>query len=365
LLDRLLPYVEPLPAHPNPEHLEARLICIEICGHLFIERPPEEDRFSEIFDSFFRRINSVMSPAVPASLAVHGFRTAIRLLSASKFRFASEQYAGYWGQFVETSASHPMLKRLVMRVMNLNSLCDYSATKLARVILQHEPNQDEIWSIAAYLSQCQNKPIEKPVSILQSLFVMAVSDQIMARTCCKALPLLIRAIEGVIPWVVAFIRKVTGFVVMAQRRRECETDVGLVFELFTALYRTQIEWVQEEISRGAAILLASQKVTMALVAGFKPAIRYDPFDLHQWEIEAAKGYTICLSSMISTISEEPPPHPARSGVSLATRTQLPPKIVSLSIEFSPRNGVINRTRNPKRAVVRPNRFIRGSQSLAF
>jgi hypothetical protein len=85
--------------------------------------------------------------------------------------------------------------------------------------------------------------------------------------------------------------------------------------------RTQIEWVQGEISTAAARLLASRR---------------EPFDLHQRESEA-KGYTICLSSMVSPMSEEPPPRSdgcAECGDEPATSTE--------------DRLALNRTRNPKR-----------------
>jgi hypothetical protein len=201
--------------------------------------------------------------------------------------------------------------------------------------------------------------------VLQGMVVLAATNEVLARTCCKALSLLINAVDGVVPWLITFIRKAAGFVVIAQTRRECASEVALVFELFAALYRTQTGWIQNEISTAAAVVLASQKVSMATVAALKPALRYDPLDLRQWESEAAKGSAISLSSMLSSVQEEPPIRVVRSGVRPLLRQNPPPRIVCLSIDISPRNNVLGRQRTLKRALVKPNRFMRGSQSLAL
>jgi hypothetical protein len=365
VLDRLLPYTEPLPVWAHASHIDVRMTCIDICAHLFIEHSPEDDRFPDMFDSLFRRVLLLMSPTVPSSLVIHGFRTANRLLSASKFRFGSEQYLIYWSTFVEICVVHPMLRPMIIRVVCVNAQCGYSVTQLARVMLDHDPDHETVILMAECLAHSTNRQIEKSLLVLQGVVVLAVTNEIMARTCCRALPLLITAVDGVIPWLITFIRKAAGFVVMAQTRRECACEVGLVFELFTALYRTQMEWIQSELSTAAAMLLASQKVSMAIVAGLKPAVRFDLLDLQQWESEAAKGSAVSLSSMLSSVKEEPLVRVVRPAARPVARLQPSPKIVSLSIDISPRNLAIVRTRTLKRALVKPNRFVRGSPPLAL
>jgi hypothetical protein len=123
----------------------------------------------------------------------------------------------------------------------------------------------------------------------------------------------------------------------------------------------QIDWLRSEISAAAAILRASQRVSMAVVNSLRPAIRYDPEDLRQWESEAAN--LICLSTMLLSVKEEAIPKPQKS----AARAKIP-KMAACSgrvgrhlIQGSPRSDVViarQRSPGPMRPIIRPNRSIR-------
>jgi hypothetical protein len=357
VLDRLLPYVEGTRARPGNAQLDARLTCVDICADLFVDHPPEDDRFAESFESFFRRLLAIMASTEPMALAVHGFRGGMRLLAAAKCRLHSEQYASACATFVGTCASNPPLKSMVMRVMHSNVFCDLSFGNIARGLVGKGLDSNDIWLMALSASQAHSRTNEKPFSLLQTITNLAVTNEVMARTCCKALPVLIMLFDGSIPWLATFIRKATGFVVIAQYRRECEKEVALVIELFTALYRLHIDWITSEIASAAALLLASHRVSIAMMIALKPALRYDADVLREWEAIAAQQSTMPLTSMLSSVEESIPRVP-QSRVKPAPRRPSV-KVVSFALDHSPRSAAIIRTRNAKRALVKPNRLGRG------
>ena len=136
----------------------------------------------------------------------------------------------------------------------------------------------------------------------------------------------------------------------------------MIFELFTTLYKMQIDWLQSEISTAAAVLLASQKVSIAVVNSLRPSIRYDPADLRQWDSEAAK--MISLSTMLLSVKEDIIPKPQKG----AARARIP-KMASVSggavvrriTPANPRSDfVITRKRSPgpMRPIIKPNWSIR-------
>jgi hypothetical protein len=154
---------------PEADPLEARLICTEICGNPLVEQPPA------MFDSFFRRTTAVISRGPRVS------------------------DGGAPSRRVEV----PLRERAVC----------------GGVAPDAEAAGDESGALGAeagarFCSASRTAQWQSP----QAFFVMAVSDQAMAHACCKALPLVMTA---VIPWVVAFIKKVTGFAVMARVWNGC------------------------------------------------------------------------------------------------------------------------------------------------
>jgi hypothetical protein len=287
----------------------------------------------------------------------------MRLLATAKFRLHSDQYSSACLAFIAACGSNNLLKSMVMRVMHSNVFYDLSIGLVARALLGHGLDDSDIWLMALSASQSRGRANEKPLSLLQMITSLAVTNELMARTCCKALPILIMLFEGAIPWLSTFIRKATGFIIIAQHRRECAREVGLVVELFTVLYRLQIEWITSEIASSVAILLASQRVSIAMMSAFKPALRYDVDVLREWEAVAMQPSTAPLAAMLSSVTEEAMPRVPRTRVRPVPR-QHPVKVVSFGLEHSPRSSAVAaRARNAKRALVKPNRLVRASQSI--
>ena len=138
------------------------MICIDLIAQLFVVRPTGLDRF----DGFFRRVVSLISGAVPFTIACNCFLTVYMLLSLSRQKFGSDQNYAYWSLFIETSAAHPSMRPVISRLALSTNLCDYPRTALARLILRNSPNQDDIWSVANFFFPQGGTHIEKPLSLL-------------------------------------------------------------------------------------------------------------------------------------------------------------------------------------------------------
>ena len=57
----------------------------------------------------------------------------------------------------------------------------------------------------------------------------------------------------------------------------------MIFDLLKTLSNLSHEWLRNEVSRGAAILLASQKVPLAFVNSLRPSMHCDKSELIKWE----------------------------------------------------------------------------------
>jgi hypothetical protein len=360
IIDRLLSYIKPLPADSDFSQIELRMVAIDICCDVFLDRTPSDDRFFSMFDILIENLIRIIDSPHPISLQVHSFRWSLKIISAVKFRFGTEQYLDYWSLLIESSANQRALRQIILRFVPLNLFCDYSLAKLGRIILQNCPDHNDIWGIAHAILTSKSKLSEKPLSVLQMTTVLSVTNEVLARTCSKALPLLIRAIDCQIPWMSSFIKKATGFVIIAQSRHLYSYQVGLVIELFSAMSRLQVEWLQADISTQAAILLGSQKVPMAIVNSLKPAIRYEAGDLTQWESQVDVSFDI--DGMLASVKDEGTAKIQCTALRAMGTRKKGPKIGTISLPaISPVKAVIsprNRGKGGSRLVIKPTRIAR-------
>jgi hypothetical protein len=296
--DRLVPYVEPLPRATGGGVVVRSVSFIGSLVGLFLVKPPDSERFG----NFFRRLMSLVEASLPITLAVNAFLAAHTLLDLSRHAFGAEAYHEYWSLFIETSVHHSALRRLLIRMVMSNSFCEYSRTTLARALLENSPDQEVIWTVGNFLFPSDGRTLEKPILVLELLAVGATTNVIFARTFAHVMPVMIRSFGAEIPWLTTFIRHATGFVIIAQSRHECSLEVAMIFDLFAKLTRMQLDWLSAGISSTAAVLLASQKVAIALVNSLKPSASYDLSDLRQWDSEAAR--TVCLSTLLLSVKEE-------------------------------------------------------------
>jgi hypothetical protein len=267
-----------------------------------------------------------------------------------KFNDTEESHLQYWDQLVEASLKHPMLKPLVLRLVHTKVL-DFPLSKLAR-ILQYRPDHNDIASIASIVIDEYSKSEEKPFAVLQALTLLSVTDEIFARSSCRSIAAIIKSLEYQIPWLRAFLKKATGFVIVAQQKHLHPERVSLVFELFGALFETQIGWLQSEISNQAAILLGSQKVPIAIVNGLKPAVRYESSELHQWEGEHVR--LMDLAAILLSVIEDPGPRLPCAVLKCVGPARKVAAIGCLSLPNLPTiNSVISQRNKGKRAPAKP------------
>jgi hypothetical protein len=352
ILDRFFLYIDSVSLRAGLQGLESRLIAIEIYCQVIIERPPPEDRFLDAFDRLFHRLTNLMTDPGPIALQIHCFRCAVRILQKTKYRFSDSAYIDYWFSFAEMAVKQIFLRPLVLRLMQTNFFCEFSMTTFGRILFQNHPDHNDIWVISNLISNSKSKTDDRPLSVLQSVALLSVTDEVLARTCCRSLPLLIKAMECEIPWLRSFLKKAAGFVIVAQNRQLCPYQVGLVIELFLALFKMQVDWIQSEISIQAAILLGSQKVPMAIVSVLKPAMRFETAELHQWE--GAHGRELDLRTIFLSAREEPVPRlPFVQSNNICSRKRTA-RIGTISLpSFATINCVITQRAKARRCPAKP------------
>jgi hypothetical protein len=344
--------LEPFPVDSTFRELESRLIAIEIFCQVFIARPPAEEHFFESFDNFFRKLLTLLESNSRIDLIIHTFRCAVKILEGVRYKFHDAPYIDYWACLVDSSSKQILLRQMILRLMPANIFCDFPMVRMGRIILENDPDPASIWAVANAISIAKTPGGEKPLCVIQSLAILSVKDEILARTCCKALSLLVQSSDRPIPWLVSFLKKATGFVIVAQHRRVSPYQVGLVFELFCALFTTQVAWLQSEISMQAAILLGSQKVPMAIVNSLKPAVRYETADLHQWVGDTVR--TLDLNTIFLSVKEEPVPRLPCAILRDIVPQRRAGKIGSISLSsFPTTNSVISQRAKAKRSPAKP------------
>lgn len=335
-LDRFLPYIEPLPASSTASEIETRLIVIEICEQLFGS--------GESLDGFLRRLSALIV-APPLTLAANALRTATRLLELARLRLPRDQWLAGWGQLVDLPFRAVGMKRPVMQAALAGG---YPLITLAQAALQRSPASDDVWFVTTLIVGDEPRDYERPLPIVQAVTIYAATDAVLARTCCKALCLLLEGTCAEVPWLINFVRQAAGFVIVAQARHECGHQVGLVLELLAALAATRVDWLVAEVSAAAALLLASQRISLASASGLRPAVRFNTAELHSW-IQADATNAVCLATMLLDVSEEP--RTSARGPRCPLGRAVPATKSSV--------GMVNmRSRGPTRPVIRTNRSFR-------
>jgi hypothetical protein len=295
-------------------------------------------------DGFLRRLSALIV-APPLTVAANALRTATRLLRLASVRLAQEQWLAGWAQLVDLPFRVAGMKRLVMQAA---LAAGYPPAALAQAALQRSPACEDVWFATTLVVRDKQYDLERPLPIVQVVTVCAATDAILARTCCKALCLLLEGTCVEVPWLMSFVRRAAGFVIVAQARRECGPQVGLVLELLAALAATRIDWLVAEVSAAAALLLASQRISLASASGLRPAARFDTAELHSW-IQADATNAVCLATMLLDVREEP-----RAGA----RGPRCPLARALPATKSSVAMVNMRSRGPTRPVIRTNRSFR-------
>lgn len=346
MIDRLLPFIEPLPC--KSKALPQRLIAIQVLESIFTKRRPEN---SYLLDTFLNKLYQLISRDGAVELRIHCFRVIRSFLETCKSYFGTESYTNHWNKFVETSCKVPYLRHLIECSVAASQYCSCSLAHLSRAIFQNNPDPQDIWQMTNIL--VSRRESEKPLSAVQYVLTTAATNEIFSRVCCKAAPIIIRSLDGRLTWVQQFIRKATGFVVISNARNEYRGRAMLVLDLFVALSKSDIDLIRQEVSNAAAVLLASQRVPMAIANALKPSMRLDTAALAQWTSE--KATSIDLRTMLTANIDEKSPRPPTGKPAVQHRRSQHTMVVP-----RPPTGkaLIGRGKNPAIHIIKTNRLVR-------
>ena len=301
LLDRLLPYVDHIPR--DCKALELRLIGVCLCERVFLDKPPSVDTLGGVLEALLSRIENVLACKNPVELKIECFRMGSRVMEVVKRVGADSLFETYCERLVDASMKVAVLRPLVeLFAVTIG----YPLAMLYVHVFANSPDHNDIMFVADHFVRAQ---IAVPVRAIQKLSEMAVDDPILGRTCCLALERLMKQASESQKWMRAFVHKATGFVIIAQSRHECQTEVDLIMDFFVALSRTNVEWLKTLVSDAAATMMASQKVNMAMINILKPSVRFDNTAIQQWLDQKAQN--IELRTMLKNVKEEKTPTPPK------------------------------------------------------
>lgn len=296
--DRMIIYLEPVSYDAKYKEIEAKIAAVNLLTTVISHKPPEPAKFNDMMESYWSRMLQLLARP-PVSIQVEAFRSCKHILEKLRNKFGTEQLVNFVERFVQVCCVSYPLKTIAAQFIASYNALGYTKTKLARDVLKEQPDHNDIEFVSELLSV---KSKEKPLSIVQTLVTMAAFDKRFSRTCCYALPPILLAFDSQIPWLNSFIKKATGFIIISRMNYRQLKRVPMILDLFVALYSTQLEWIMNELSNAAALLLASQNIPLAYANLLKPSIRTDKKQLQEWLSLASK--TDDIKSLLRNVKEE-------------------------------------------------------------
>lgn len=274
ILDRFLPYIIPISENDPKETKDFNMITINMVVSALLN----QSRLPDLFESFFNSILLILKNGT-SNQSIHCFRLLINLFKSNRFNISTEQLNNYVKLFAESSITNPLLKPFVgpfVLSLNIETL---SIIFLSNLYLRNIPDQNDILFIERNLINSS----ENANSIILRLLSLSTTDKIYCATYLHAINSLKSLFASNMPSVSFFIKRAVGFIIIAKSRNSKRRTVSMIFDLLKTLSNLGHEWLKNEVSNGAAILLASQKVPLAFVNSLRPSIQCDKSELVKWE----------------------------------------------------------------------------------
>ncbi|OHT03412.1 hypothetical protein TRFO_06627 [Tritrichomonas foetus] len=350
LFDRLSPYISPLSKYSNSELKYYKLLAIDIVTITFMHNP----RFPDPFDSLFSRYLNVMKNG-SVEESIHCFRSLTLIFEKLRSQIGTGHLCNYMKDFAGTAISIHFLRRMFVTFLLSLKLPNLSVSFISRLLLQNNPDHNDIDFITTHLIPNNNH--EKHTSIVLKMLSLAVTDMIISRSIIKSLNSLRKLFDSHIPIICTFIQNAVGFVIIAQANETCARHVSMIFDLLKALLNLNQDWLKNEVMKGAAILLASQKVPLAFANSLKPSMHCDKAELVKWEKMANNISFNDMMLLIENIKDDKGQKPAPPTIGVRSA---PPRNFPKPIPGPSMSSHVPKAKPKGREVMKP--FVRNSQS---
>lgn len=298
IFDRFLPYLIPISDEVPSNIKKFHIITI----NLIISILTNCSRLPDTFDNFFSSFLLILKKGSPEQ-SIYCFRLLSDVFKSNRSFFLAEQLSNYVQEFAESSISNAILKPFVGSfVLSLN-IPSLSIIYLSNLILKNKPDHNDILFIEHNLL-CSN---EDASPIILKLLSLSTTDKIYCTVYLHAINTLKPLLSSYNSSISSFIQRAVGFVVIARSHNSKHRTVSMIFDLLKTLTSLGHEWLRNEVSRGASILLASQKVPLAFVNSLRPSMHCDKSELIKFEKMAidSKLNIKTLLSEIDTLNITP------------------------------------------------------------
>lgn len=290
--DRFLPYITPISDELSKDIKNFHFIVIDIVFSVFMSQPSFPDSFDSLFPNFLR----ILQKGNPEQ-SIHCFRLLTNLFKLHCSSFPTESFSTYLKDFSEAAVTNPILKPFVGPFALSLHNHSLSIIFLAQLYLKNSPNQNDILFIENNLMNTQ----ENPNSIILRILSLCITDKIYCSSYLHLLKAVKLLLSSNIPSVSNFVQNIVGFVIIAKSRNSKHRTVSMIFELLKTLSNLGYEWIRNEVSHSAAILLASQEVPLAFVNSLKPSMHCDKSVLIKWQ-KLASDSSFDIKSLLQETS---------------------------------------------------------------
>ena len=360
VIDRIAPYIFPMDQKASAESKYHCSIAISILADLFVNNP----RFPDPFESLLTRLLNVMKNGC-LEIGVQCFRSIKYILETIHKKIPSANLTNYVKDFADAAVSVPYLKKIIGPALLSMNFPGISTFYVINLLLQNKPDHNDFAYIAQIFSSVSsiNSAFDeeiKPESIALQLLISASTDVVFCTTIIKIIPMIKKLYEKSIPSICLFIKNAVGFVIIARSNSIRCPNVSMILDIFRCLNDLGYDWLRNEVANAASILLASQKVPLAIVNALKPSIYCNKNELSKWEQASKNNNTIpnINSLLLNPIKEEPSLPKAPTPPKVRTRNQAPRNIGKAAIPIAPIQKPKSKARI--REVTKP--LIKNSQS---
>lgn len=297
IFDRFISYLTHLSCKTSGKVKDLRIIAMNLVVEVFMSHP----KFPDPFYSIFSRLCSLIKSNNP-ELSVHSYNLIKKLLDNSRLKLSSDQFGNYAKEFTESSISNRYLRRFIGPYILSLKIPSLNASYISRLLLTSKFDHNDLLFIEKNLI---SNNTEKSTSILLQLLALSINDIIYSRTILRIITQFKPFFDSQNAQITSFINRVVGLIIIARSRNENQYQVSISFDLLkTLFFNVPNEWLRNDISRGAALMLASEKVPLAFCNSLRPSMHCDKSELVKWE-RLANDQSFDLNNFIETIGNLP------------------------------------------------------------
>jgi hypothetical protein len=261
LFDRFLPYV----AYGGLSATAPLARNLHFITTLFVERHRLLANFVDLTERFWARVVSLIGLTNP-TIATIAFRTATFLFTISRGHFPSDHHEAWLMDLVAATPTPSVVHLQVLNFVIQAKLPNFKYLRLAMNMLSQGIREVADYSFLKRLLMLPQ--MEKPLLVIQSLFLTAINDRIFGKTAALIVrePFLrFSDHQTFITWGTLFVRRAFTFVGLAAAARRYHAKRTRVFNLFDGLQEMRVDWLNKMVLRYYASLVNTERIPHTVV----------------------------------------------------------------------------------------------------